>query len=54
MAGTPLAMQQWGLSVEDAAFVLEWHLIGMFATGFFTVGWIKRYGTLPVMVWASR
>ena len=49
MAATPLAMQQCGLSFDDAALVLEWHVIGMFAPGFFTGGWIKRYGTLPVM-----
>ncbi|MES2582558.1 MAG: MFS transporter, partial [Pseudomonadota bacterium] len=49
MAATPLAMQQCGLSFDDAAFVLEWHVIGMFAPGFFTGGWIKRFGTLPIM-----
>ena len=49
MAATPLAMQQCGLSFDDAAFVLEWHVIGMFAPGFFTGGLIKRFGTLPVM-----
>ena len=49
MAATPLAMQQCGLSFDDAAFVLEWHVIGMFAPGFFTGGWIKRFGTLQVM-----
>jgi len=42
-------MQQCGLSFNDAALVLEWHVIGMFAPGFFTGGLIKRYGTLPVM-----
>ena len=49
MAATPLAMQQCGLSFDDVAFVLEWHVMGMFAPGFFTGGWIKRFGTLPVM-----
>ncbi len=49
MAATPLAMQQCGLSFDDAALVLEWHVIGMFAPGFFTGGWIKRFGVLPVM-----
>ena len=34
MAATPLAMQQCGLSFDDAAIVLEWHVIGMFAPGF--------------------
>ncbi|MDR7307354.1 MFS transporter [Rhodoferax saidenbachensis] len=49
MAATPLAMQQCGLGFDDAAFVLEWHVIGMFAPGFFTGHLIKRFGTLPIM-----
>ena len=49
MAATPLAMQQCGLPFGDAAFVLEWHVIGMFAPGFFTGHLIRRYGALPVM-----
>lgn len=49
MAATPLAMQQCGLPFGDAAFVLEWHVIGMFAPGFFTGHLIKRFGALPVM-----
>lgn len=49
MAATPLAMQQCGLPFEDAAFVLEWHVIGMFAPGFFTGSLIKRFGTLRIM-----
>ncbi len=49
MAATPLAMQQCGLSFDDTALVLEWHVIGMFAPGFFTGNLIKRWGTLPIM-----
>jgi MFS family permease len=49
MAATPLAMQQCGLGFDDAALVLEWHVIGMFAPGFFTGTLIKRFGTLPIM-----
>jgi MFS family permease len=49
MAATPLAMQQCGLSFDDVAFVLEWHVIGMFAPGFFTGHLIKRFGPLPIM-----
>ena len=49
MAATPLAMQQCGMPFSDAAFVLEWHVIGMFAPGFFTGHLIKRLGALPVM-----
>ena len=49
MAATPIAMQQCGLPFTDAALVLEWHVIGMFAPGFFTGSLIKRFGALPVM-----
>jgi MFS family permease len=49
MAATPLAMQQCGLSFENTALVLEWHVIGMFAPGFFTGNLIRRFGALPVM-----
>ncbi|MBC7434503.1 MAG: MFS transporter [Bdellovibrionales bacterium] len=49
MAATPIAMQQCGLPFSDAAFVLEWHVIGMFAPGFFTGHLIKRFGALPIM-----
>jgi MFS family permease len=49
MAATPLAMQQCGLPFADAALVLQWHVIGMFAPGFFTGSLIKRFGALPVM-----
>jgi predicted MFS family arabinose efflux permease len=49
MAATPIAMQQCGLPFSDAAFVLQWHVIGMFAPGFFTGNLIKRFGPLPVM-----
>ena len=49
MAATPLAMQQCGLSFDDTALVLEWHVIGMFAPGFFTGSLIKKYGTSKIM-----
>jgi MFS family permease len=49
MAATPLAMQVCGLPFEDTALVLEWHVIGMFAPGFFTGHLIRRFGALPVM-----
>ena len=49
MAATPLAMQVCGFEFDDAALVLEWHVIGMFAPGFFTGHLIRRFGTLPIM-----
>jgi len=49
MAATPIAMQVCSLPFEDVALVLEWHVIGMFAPGFFTGHLIRRLGVLPVM-----
>lgn len=49
MAATPLAMQVCSYPFDDVALVLEWHVIGMFAPGFFTGHLIRRFGTLPVM-----
>ena len=49
MAATPLAMQVCGYAFDDAALVLEWHVIGMFAPGFVTGHLIKRFGVLPIM-----
>lgn len=50
MAATPLAMQTCGYPFGDAALVLEWHVIGMFAPGFFTGHLIKRFGAIAIMV----
>ncbi len=49
MAATPLAMDACGMPFGDVAFVLEWHVIGMFAPGFFTGHLIRRFGTTRVM-----
>ena len=49
MAATPLAMQVCGYQFSDAALVLEWHVIGMFAPGFITGHLIKKFGTLQIM-----
>ncbi len=49
MATTPLAMQICGLPFSETALILEWHVIGMFAPGFFTGSLIQRFGTLKIM-----
>ncbi|MES2283743.1 MAG: MFS transporter, partial [Pseudomonadota bacterium] len=41
MSATPIAMQICSLPFSDVALVLEWHVIGMFAPGFFTGHLIK-------------
>lgn len=50
MSATPLAMDICRHSFSDAAFVLEWHVIGMFAPSFFTGSLIKRFGVQNVLL----
>lgn len=49
MAASPIAMQVCGHPFKDAALVLEWHIIGMFAPGFVTGHLIKRFGTTAIL-----
>jgi predicted MFS family arabinose efflux permease len=49
MTATPIAMDMCRHPFSDAAFVLEWHVIGMFAPSFFTGALIKRYGVHKVL-----
>lgn len=49
MVATPLAMEVCSLSFNETVFVLQWHVIGMFAPGLFTGSLISRYGILPIM-----
>lgn len=49
MSASPIAMQVCGHPFRDAALVLEWHVIGMFAPGFFTGHLIKRYGAVAIL-----
>ena len=49
MTATPLAMGHEQHAFSAAAFVIEWHVIGMFAPGFFTGSLIKRFGVLRLM-----
>lgn len=49
MAASPIAMKMCGHAFSDAALVLQWHVIGMFAPGFFTGRLITRFGEIPVL-----
>ena len=50
MTSTPLAMRAHDHHFNDAAFVLQWHMIGMYGPSFFTGHLINRYGVLNVML----
>lgn len=50
MVATPLAMEVCGHPYASAAFVLQWHVIGMFAPGLVTGSVIARVGAPRVIV----
>jgi MFS family permease len=50
MTATPLAMDVCRHPFPDTAFVLEWHVIGMFAPSFFTGALIRRFGAHSVLL----
>lgn len=49
MTATPLAMAHHTHPFDQIAFVIQWHLVGMFAPAFFTGSLIRRFGVLSVM-----
>ena len=49
MTTTPLAMAFCGIGFDQTAFVIQWHVLGMFAPSFFTGHLIGRFGVLNVM-----
>jgi len=49
MTSTPLAMKHEGYAFSDSSFVIQWHVLGMFAPSFFTGHLISRFGLLKIM-----
>lgn len=50
MTTTPLAMIACEHPFSDAAFVIQWHIVGMFAPSFVTGTLIRRFGLSTVML----
>ncbi len=50
MTATPLAMHAHSHIFSDTAFVIQWHVLGMFAPSFVTGHLINRFGVLRVMM----
>ena len=50
MTSTPLAMRAHDHHFNDAAFVLQWHMLGMYGPSFFTGSLINRFGVLNVIL----
>ncbi len=51
MTATPIAMKaEFGHHETDAMFVVQWHMVGMFAPSFITGSLIARYGLLNILL----
>jgi MFS family permease len=50
MTATPLAMAHHHHGLNDTAFVIQWHVLGMFLPSFFTGSLIGRFGAPKVML----
>lgn len=50
MTATPLAMFGAQHHFNSTAFVIEWHILGMYGPGFFTGSLIKRFGVISIIV----
>lgn len=50
MTATPLAMKGHGYEFGQTAFIIQWHIVGMFAPSFFSGALIARVGVLKVML----
>jgi MFS family permease len=50
MTATPLAMMVCGFGYPESADVIKWHVVAMFAPGFFTGSLIRRFGAPRVIL----
>lgn len=49
MTATPLAMNHHSHNFSDTSFVIQWHVLAMFALSFFTRTIIRKVGDLNIM-----
>jgi len=50
MTATPLAMKVCGFGYPEAADVIKWHVVAMFAPGFFSGSLVRRFGAPRVIL----
>ncbi len=50
MTATPLAMHTRAMELSDTAFVIQWHVVAMFAPSFFTGRLIDRFGITNILL----
>jgi len=53
MTATPLEMTHQHHQFSDVAFVIQWHVLGMFVPSFFTGHLINRFGTARIILCGS-
>lgn len=51
MTATPLGMHDHHYAHADSAFIIQWHMLGMFLPSFVSGRIIARHGATPVMQW---
>jgi len=49
MTAVPLAMRHHSYLFSDTSFVIQWHILGMFAPSFFTGNLIRRFGVFNIL-----
>jgi len=50
MTATPLAMHRHGFNFEESAFVIQWHVLGMFVPSLFAGRLIEKLGTMKMII----
>ncbi|RFA25551.1 MFS transporter [Alkalilimnicola ehrlichii] len=50
MTATPLAMRAQGFEMEQITFIMQWHVLGMFAPSFVTGSLIARFGVPRILL----
>jgi MFS family permease len=50
MTATPLAMHAAHFAFSDSAFIIQWHVLGMFAPSFVTGHLIRRFGAPAIVI----
>jgi MFS family permease len=53
MTATPVTMRIEAFTDNNIVRVIQWHVVGMFAPGFFTGSLIQRYGVVRIIVLGS-
>ena len=53
MTATPVTMRSETFTDNNITRVIQWHVVGMFAPGFFTGNLIKRFGVVRIIVVGS-